>query len=247
MEFSYEASRRKTFDGHKHYHESYEFYYLDAGHCGFLLDDKLYAVREGDLVIIPPQILHVATYSEWHSRLLITCDPDYLGGFSPQGGVYRNPAVADQIRALFKEAEAESAQRDTYSPMLLQGILCRLVALTERNPNRYSADQNVNGLIEAVLEELSRDFSGELTLNETARRHCVSPAHLSRSFKRETGMNFNHYLSTLRLKKAEQLLEQQPRRPIGEIAFACGFNDSNYFSEKFRSVYGCSPSAYRKR
>lgn len=246
--FYYQSSPlREAFDGHKHYHDNVELYYLETGRCSYLIDDQLYAVEPGDLVLIPPRIIHAATYPQRHRRLLINCSEPYWKDFPPPaGGVYRNPAISSEIRLLFKEVEREYLHPDTYTPILLQGIIHRLLALIGRHPNLYPADRGANRLIEGVLKEMNRDFTGELTLAETARQHCVSPAHLSRSFKRETGMNFNEYLSLLRLKKAEQLLKQEPHQTIAEIAFSCGFNDSNYFSEKFRSTYGCSPSAFRK-
>jgi AraC family transcriptional regulator, positive regulator of tynA and feaB len=34
------------------------------------------------------------------------------------------------------------------------------------------------------------------------------------------------------------------RQPISEIAYASGFNDYNYFSQKFRRRFGYAPSAH---
>ncbi len=38
-----------------------------------------------------------------------------------------------------------------------------------------------------------------------------------------------------------------PENEIGEIAYALGYGDSNYFSTVFQREKGCPPSAYRKR
>ena len=74
----------------------------------------------------------------------------------------------------------------------------------------------------------------------------VSAEHLSRSFKRETGFGFKEYITLLRLKNAEELLKTRKNMSISEIAFLCGFNDSNYFSDKFKRTYGISPLNFRK-
>ena len=59
-------------------------------------------------------------------------------------------------------------------------------------------------------------------------------------------MGFSEYLTLVRLKNAEELLKSDMSLSVTEIAYASGFNDSNYFSEKFKSYYGVSPKKYRK-
>ena len=58
-------------------------------------------------------------------------------------------------------------------------------------------------------------------------------------------MPFSTYLTTSRMTRAKELLAGTDR-PITEIAFDVGYNDSNYFSTAFRKHEGISPSQYRK-
>ena len=46
------------------------------------------------------------------------------------------------------------------------------------------------------------------------------------------------------LRYGELLLETN--KSITDIAFECGFNDSNYFGDAFRKAKGISPHKYRK-
>ena len=46
------------------------------------------------------------------------------------------------------------------------------------------------------------------------------------------------------LRYGELLLETN--KSITDIAFECGFNDSNYFGDSFRKIKGISPRKYRK-
>jgi len=247
--FYYETCyQRDAIAGHKHYHNTWEFYYLEEGQCSYLIDDQLYSVEAGDLVIIPNQVIHSVTYVDRHSRLLINCRETFLEALPlPGDPVYRNPEASREIRDLFIQVGEEYRKNDPYSPVLLQGAMHRLVALLARNPNLYPTDRSANRLIDTLLRELNEDFSGEVTLAEAARRHYVSPEHLSRRFKRETGMNFSEYLTLLRLKKAERLLIHDPDMPISQVALAAGFNDSNYFSKRFHMANGCTPSDFRHR
>ena len=86
----------------------------------------------------------------------------------------------------------------------------------------------------------------EITLSEVAGLNAVSAEHLSRIFKKELGVGFNEYINNVRLQKAEFMLRNEAGKSVSEIAFACGFNDSNYFSFRFKRAYGFSPVSLRK-
>ena len=51
--------------------------------------------------------------------------------------------------------------------------------------------------------------------------------------------------TSIRIKNACRLL-LETKLSITDIAFECGFNDSNYFGDAFRHMKGVSPNKYRK-
>ena len=96
--------------------------------------------------------------------------------------------------------------------------------------------------VENAIDYIRANYMYRLTLSETAKHCAVSPEHLSRVFKKETGFGFNEYLNLYRLKKAESILKSGQGKTIAQVAAACGFNDSNYFSNTYKKMYGISPS-----
>lgn len=93
---------------------------------------------------------------------------------------------------------------------------------------------------------IQQNYDTNISLTEIANLCSVSEVHFSRCFKKETGINFKEYLSIIRLRNAENLLKKTSSS-ISEIAYNCGFNDSNYFSFKFKKEYGLSPTEYREQ
>lgn len=85
----------------------------------------------------------------------------------------------------------------------------------------------------------------DLSLEETAEAIAVSPDHLSRLMRRETGRSFVEYLSMYRITRAMALLAQ-PRVKMLEVAELTGFSSQHYFSRVFRRVSGLSPTEYRR-
>lgn len=83
-----------------------------------------------------------------------------------------------------------------------------------------------------------------VTLNSMAEHFYITPAYLSRTFKKGMGQNFSEYLSNRRLEKAVLLLEQGIR--INDISRQLGYASPAYFLSKFKDKYGMPPSVYRK-
>lgn len=231
----------------KHYHSALEFYFLTRGQCNYLIGDKLYEINEGDLVFIPEGVIHETSYSGAHSRMLINCTDEFLSDFPlPQFAVFRNINTINEIKEIFNKIKNEYTLKDSLSTHLINGYMHQLIAITYRNENLYHNKSFANKYLKSALEYIHNNFCSDITLTAIAEKFKVSKEHLSRVFKKETGLNFSEYLSQLRLKKAEEML-CYGNETIAEIAYSCGFNDSNYFSEKFKRLYKLSPLKYRKK
>lgn len=74
----------------------------------------------------------------------------------------------------------------------------------------------------------------------------LHPNYLGQQIKQAHGRTFSQLLSQYRIERARTLL-RSTNKTITEIAFECGFRDSNYFSTVFRAAEGMAPRAYRGR
>ncbi|MWC27026.1 AraC family transcriptional regulator [Paenibacillus sp. MMS18-CY102] len=100
--------------------------------------------------------------------------------------------------------------------------------------------------IEQAIRFMSLHYTQLVSIDELSRTLGYHRTHLSRMFKRTTGMSPKQYLMAIRLERAQTLLANTAMA-IDQVASAAGFNDPLYFSKKFRSATGYSPSDYRKR
>jgi two-component system response regulator YesN len=82
-----------------------------------------------------------------------------------------------------------------------------------------------------------------LSLAAAAKRVGVSTGHLSRTFRRLTGMTFREYAISRRVEHARRLL-LDPLNNVSSVSDACGFSTPAYFARVFRKVVGCSPAEY---
>lgn len=97
------------------------------------------------------------------------------------------------------------------------------------------------------LEEAihSRLADSQLTLKDLAPQLGFSPSYLSVLIKKKLGLPFQEYLIQERMKKAKLLLLTTDLK-IYEIADQVGFEDMNYFSQRFKQVVGVTPRQYKK-
>lgn len=251
-EYYYNVDTAKKIIGcDKHYHSVFEIYYLEKGNCTYFIDDKCYDVKEGDIVLIPEGVIHNTVYpDEKHQRKLIQCSKKYIPASAYEkvvslGYIYRNPLVLIEVNRIFGRIENEYENSDDFSKDMLAYLTGELVFLLVRNSENRQNITTGSIYVEKALGYVRENFTTDIKLYEVAEVCHMSEEHLSRKFKKETGLGFNEFVNMLRLQKAEYMLKNDKNLSVAEVAFACGFNDSNYFSKKFHCEYGYTPSSVR--
>ncbi|MBR3803813.1 MAG: helix-turn-helix transcriptional regulator [Clostridia bacterium] len=235
-----------------HYHPVLEIYYMKRGSCNYFIDDKSYRVETGDIVFIPSGIIHKTTYdTEFHDRWLINCSEFFIPEsvrekLSLLPHIFRKSEVTLECEKVMQKIAKEYKASDEFSVDALKGLTYELIFLLVRNAGEQTETPSGSAFIESAVKYIQENYAQEVTLSGVAKTLSVSPEHLSRTFKKQTGFGFSEYLTLYRLQKAEYVLKNEPGRSVNAVAFACGFNDSNYFSYKFKKTYGYPPKKILK-
>ncbi|MCI9557347.1 MAG: helix-turn-helix transcriptional regulator [Lawsonibacter sp.] len=85
-----------------------------------------------------------------------------------------------------------------------------------------------------------------ITVNELAAAISISPTHLSRIFKQETGISVSEYIRQRKIDMAKNLLRFSGYDYV-EIAVMLSYSSQSHFIQHFRSQTGMTPKAYRKQ
>lgn len=246
-----------------HVHNFYEVYYLINGTRKYFIDDSIYTINRGDVVVILKDTIHRTTYlnDKTHERMDCKFDEKYLNDIPDAAQDFirlfrTNPVVHlsynHQIffERLMKNIQSESENPDEYSAVNAQSLLHQLIICLVRLRKLqsdteyydYSLDDN---LMQEAARYIRINFSKPLDLDSIARHVNISPTYFSKKFKAATGFGYREYLVNVRLQEASRML-LETKRSVTEIALKCGFNDSNYFGDVFRKAKGVSPLKYRK-
>lgn len=246
-----------------HIHPYYEIFYLINGDCTFFIDHNIYKLNRGDLVIVPIGEIHKSTYPEtgYSERFVVSFRENNLGWIneilgeemvkqSLNMGVISIPDKRrDYVESLMHKMLFESEGQDILSPAFIKTGLIELLLFIIRC-RRY--EENVikeidvdNQLMQEIATYIYDNYDKRISLDDMSRKFHISRSYLSKKFKAITGFGFKEYLINVRIKNACAML-LETNKSITDIAFECGFNDSNYFGDAFRHVKGVSPNKYRK-
>jgi AraC-like DNA-binding protein len=95
-----------------------------------------------------------------------------------------------------------------------------------------------------LYRHLHENLRADLKVSDLARLMQMTPDHLTRLFKADTGISLKHYLVQQLLQRASGLLVFDNLR-IKEIADSLKFRNIAEFTRFFARSAGISPSAYR--
>jgi AraC-like DNA-binding protein len=100
-------------------------------------------------------------------------------------------------------------------------------------------------LVEGAKELLASGFAQPPSLRELAAALHVSPFHLARVFRAQTGYSPGSYVHGLRLRAAAERIVADPSTDLSRLALELGYCSPSHFTDRFRAAFGRPPSAVR--
>ena len=151
--------------------------------------------------------------------------------------------VSEMVHDLKRETETRTPGYRVVARALFMQLAVYLSRCYSDTPPEESTDLIRLG---SAIAHIETHFQERLTLEMLARKAHLSPRHFQRIFSECTGHSPIDYLLRVRVREAGKLLRHS-NRSITEIAFDCGFQDSNYFTRQFKKIAGETPLNYRKK
>ena len=152
------------------------------------------------------------------------------------------------IRSAAEELEISLGEEREYSQNLLpkENVLAleeQLSLLFRGLENR--SKQEAENLHSRVMNWIRQNLSNyELSAPAVVEAFGLPEKRVYEIVRAETGMSFREYVTSLRMKKAAQLL-RETGDSIADIAQSCGYHGSSTFYRLFQESYGMSPGQYR--
>ncbi len=95
-------------------------------------------------------------------------------------------------------------------------------------------------IIRKIVSFIESNYNQSINLKTISYDFKMNPVYLGRLFKQYTGKSFTHYINEQRIKQAVDLLKHT-EHSVTEICKLVGYNNINYFYQKFKKEYGVTP------
>jgi AraC-like DNA-binding protein len=176
-----------------------------------------------------------------HDKLLLGAL--FLGTFSAKGRPMRLPPGVAKPPAITPEKRGELKR---ISAFLVEYIKLE-ISQSDLESQLFGQLHNERFYSESCRDFIEQHFQENIALADLAERLGVNPNYLGGLLRRVHGTTFRQLLTERRLKEAKVWLETRDQCKVAEIAYSCGFQDSNYFSLIFRRYTGMTPLKYRRQ
>jgi AraC-like DNA-binding protein len=241
----------------RHHHAELELNQITRGSGTYLLANRKYQIRRGDLLWLFPAQEHVlieqtVDFEMWvvvfKRKTLRGVAKDPTAKFLLQSDPAENCCrrLGQQEHRKLDEA-LDDLQRTEARPALFNAGL-GYVLLTAWQYFEGAPEVAVRDVHPAVerAARLIREDTRTFNLNEIAGHAGLSPARLSRLFREQTGIPMVRFRNRQRISRFLELYGTGQRQTMLNAALEAGFGSYAQFHRVFKEIIGCSPGTYRK-
>ncbi len=250
-----------------HSHEFLEVAFVMSGEGKYRIEDEIFTISEGDLLILNPGVRHQALFVKESlvptTEFFVGASNIQIPGFAhnympvPNGGhmIHTTGELRQKLFKICSSMEVEKASVREGRYFMLKAYLIQLLVLIIREqcepaePTTGYAFESVNKkyVVEQMVNYLEDHYNEKISLDQIAENMYLSPFYISKIFKSETGDTPIRHLINIRLEKARELLAGGYGGSTQEVAAMVGYDDAYHFSKLFKKHYGITPSQAKKK
>lgn len=266
-EFPYKIFVSNSQQMYLHSHDFLEINYVKEGSGYYLIEEKEYEIREGDIFIINNQERHMAVHDGTLRLEVIVFDPSLVWN-RRQGYQFlkpffnRNASFTNWIRKEDRGYEsligALNQLRNEYEKkepgwelfvnswtQIFMAVLYRIYSERQMDEPGTSDRRKTFAKLQPVLDYIHEHYLEQIELDDLVEAASMNKSYLCTCFKNFLHMRIFEYIDQLRIDRACMLLSTT-EDSVTEIAMMSGFNSVSYFNRVFKKVRGKSPGEYRR-
>lgn len=139
-------------------------------------------------------------------------------------------------------------QKSDHCKDIFSMIACRNQAVQDlaEHVHRKRTKKSSSNYVEQCQDYIEKHYREKIYLDEIAGNLGISGTHLSKLFKKETGVLFQNYVNQFRVEKAANLL-MYSEESLAYIAKYVNFPSQSYFGKIFKQIKNMTPREFREK
>ncbi|QEN04326.1 helix-turn-helix domain-containing protein [Thiospirochaeta perfilievii] len=230
----------------RHLHDGYEILYVVNGSRDMFVGNQTFKMEAGDLLFIPPNILHKSFNNHKGSEIYsLHLYRNYNHNLEEPFILKSNRVINLIIRIRDEFVRKQSGYQDLVEAFALEIFI---YIVRNRFNNIDSIIDNIDGQnskIMSIVNYININFTMDLSLSNISEKFDISNEHLSRSFSKNTGFSIIDYINHVRIQYAKKMLLNK-KLSIVDICYKSGFGSVTNFGRVFKKLNGLTPRDYRK-
>lgn len=229
---------------------------LDAGTSEARVDGQTVTLKAQDLLFLPAQTVHSFRFTPDTEGLVLTCPVTVLAAFGTgQTDIQQRldrpiwgAAPTDLFTGL--RQRAEPAKPQTFHAQAMLGlalfVLSGIAGMARPETQGRHRHPVLERLDQQIMDALSEPEAPRLSPARYASNLGLSTGHLSRICRQHSGQGAAAYIEARVMDEACRLLAFTPLS-VSEVGFRLGYADPSYFTRRFKSQCGKTPTDYRQQ
>ena len=245
-----------------HINNYVEIYVYISGDHRYIVENSLYDLHCGDIIVINPLEVHKALplketpYERFYFLVdLKTFESMHLDPLAP---ILNKPSGVGNLISFDAETRQSILQmlyaisdcfRDGHNDQLRAfSFFLRFLDeinhyLTQTPPSSGNITHTPK-LLKQILTYVADNTATLQSTTEIASSLGITPQYLSTYFSSHIGTPLKHYIQTKKIALAKDLLDKGA--DVTQACYDCGFNDCSYFIRIFKKYVGLTPTEYRQ-
>jgi AraC family transcriptional activator of pobA len=232
-----------------------QVFFIETGSAKAVVDGQDFQLSSNQLFFIPAQAAHSFSFAPNTQGIVQSFPMAALRSIAPANDdVARGlslPFVATpnaNLLTVMALLDATLADGGLFRMQTAVGLAHSVLSLTAAlNPNPQGEDGTRPDNRLAQFDQLiSKNQTAGWRVGDYAAEMGLSTGHLSRLCRAAKGLSASAYIEAYTIQEACRLLAFT-QLSVAEVGYRLGFADPSYFSRRFRTYQGQTPSAYRQR
>jgi AraC-like DNA-binding protein len=263
IRFSHHVSVDKPENHVLHLNNHVEIFFYVSGNHQYIVENSVYELSRGDVVIINPREVHKAfpLKRTAYERFYFLVDKHAFDAMNinPLSDILNKPSdvgnlisfdqnkredilsMLYEISACFSDGRNDQIRALSYFMMILDEINGQL----SRGNSASGSVTQTPLLLKKILTYVAENTAEIQSVKEISSELGLTPQYLSGYFSKQVGTPLKNYIQAKKIALAKNMLEKGT--DVTRTCYECGFNDCSYFIKVFKKYVGMTPLTYKQK